>query len=342
MKTSVYIHIGLHKTGTTSIQAMLFNNRKALLAHGINYLPLGENHSVALYPLFAAEPHRYRPNRAAGIDTEQKAAKKNAATLASLLRELERNTSDSVVISGEDLSMLPAEGLKRLKETLAPHAARFRIIVYVRDPVATVTSIFQQRLRRGQTYQQISRRPPRPGYQRIAASIDVFGRENVDVRLFDSARFPNGDLIADFLSAIGAVPEVAGKLAPERANVGLSHEAALLLHEINRLRPPEGRLSLPRAEFLRLLAAIPGQPYRVPPEAMAAAQPAIDEDLRWLRGLLGDDVFPVRAAGEKPVYWQQQTVAEVALRLHDLGRNGSARRWWDGRVVPFVTRIMRH
>ena len=237
--------------------------------------------------------------------------------------------------------MLPAEGLQRLKETLVPYAAQFRIVVYVRDPVATVTSIFQQRLRRGQTYRQIARRPPRPGYQRIAASIDVFGREAVDVRLFDSARFPNGDLIADFLSAIGAVPEVAVKLAPERANVGLSHEAALLLQEINRLRPPEGRLSLPREDFLRRLAAIPGQPYRVPPHAMAAAQPGIDEDLRWLRGLLGDDVFPVPASGEQQVYWQQKTVAAVALMLHDLGGNGSAGRWWDGRVVPFVTRIMR-
>ena len=341
MKTNVYIHIGLHKTGTTSIQATLSNNRKTLLAHGINYLPLGENHSVALYPLFAAEPHRYRPNRAAGIDTEQKAAKKNAVTLASLQRELDANTSGSVVISGEDLSMLPAEGLKRLKETLAPYAAQFRIIVYIRDPVATVTSIFQQRLRRGQTYQQISRRPPRPGYQRIAASIDVFGREAVDVRLFDSAQFVSGDLIADFLSAIGADLAVAATLDPLRANVGLSHEAAELLHEINRRHPPQGRLSPPRDQLLARLAEIPGQPYRVPRQAMTAAQPGIEEDLRWLRGLLGDDVFPVHASGENQVYWQKQTVAAVALMLHDLGGNGSAKRWWNGRVVPFVTRIMR-
>ena len=49
MKTNFYIHIGLHKTGSTSIQATLFKNRAALHEHGIHYLGLSQNHSTTLY-----------------------------------------------------------------------------------------------------------------------------------------------------------------------------------------------------------------------------------------------------------------------------------------------------
>lgn len=337
MKANIYLHIGLHKTGTSSIQATLFNNRKKLLAHGINYLPLSENHSITLYPLFIEAPHRYRPNRIAGIDTQEKAAKKNAATEAALRRALEANSCGSIVISGEDLSTLPAAGLQQLKDMLTPYAARCRVIVYVRDPYATVTSIVQQRLRRGQTYEQICRRPPRPGYSRISASIEVFGRENVDVRIFDKAHFVNGDLIADFLAAIDADPEVAKRLDVERANIGLSHEAAYLLQAINEDRLAQG--FAPRHDIVRWLAKIPGQPYRCPPEFFAAAQPVIAEELQWLRGLLGKDVFPDRPSlSATTPYWQEETLMAIALMLDDLVKRTGPK---DRGVMPWFNTILR-
>jgi hypothetical protein len=336
MKANIYIHIGLHKTGTTSTQATFFKNRKALLAHGINYLPLSENHSTTIYPLFIAEPHEYRPNRLAGIDTPEKAAKKNAATEAALRRELDANNSNSIVISGEDLSTLPATDLQRLKDTLAPYAARFRVIVYVREPYATVSSIFQQRLRRGHAYERISRRPPRPGYPRIGAAIEVFGRDNVDIRIFDGAHFVKGDLIADFLTAIDADPDLAKELGIERANVGLSQEAAALLAAHNKVRPANSYAE--RKELVEWLARIPGQPYRCPPEYLAAAEPVIQEDLKWLRTLLGSDVFAAKMpAPDTQNAWQDETVTALALALDDLVQ-GAGRKVG---VMPALDALLR-
>lgn len=324
MQANIYIHIGLHKTGTTSIQATFFKNRRKLLAHGINYLPLSENHSVTLYPLFIDAPHRYRPNRLAGIDTVEKAAKKNAATERALRHTLDSNTCGSLVISGEDLSRLATEDLQRLRDRLAPYAARFRVIVYIRDPYSTVTSIFQQRLRRGQTAEQIIAAPPRPHYPRIGAALELFGRENVDIRRFDPARFINGDLIADFLAAIEASPALAKDLDAVRANVSLSHEATYLLNAINN-HYRESKHGMPDrdrpVDLPKWLAAIPGQPFRCPPEFLLAAQPLIDEDLRWLREQLGEPMFPDRPIpSEVPPYWSEETLSAIALLLNDLAR----------------------
>src|SRR3954463_11509047 len=122
MKPTVYLHIGLYKTGSTSIQATFFKNRERLLAHGVNYLAIGQNHGETLHPLFSGTPLTYHHNRIYGIDTERKAARKNAATRRALDREFRSNTSPLLVISGEDLVTLSKDGIARMKDGLAPYA----------------------------------------------------------------------------------------------------------------------------------------------------------------------------------------------------------------------------
>lgn len=327
MKATIYLHIGLHKTGTSSIQTTMFNNRTKLLAHGINYAPLSgddPNHSVVLLPLFRRAPHRYRANRLAGIDTKEKAAKKNAASLAALRRALKSNKSASIVFSGEGLSGLPVERLKQLRLELEPYAERFRVIVYIRDPYSAANSMIQQRVRRGQTYQEIIAAPPYLRYSRIGPAIQVFGRENVDIRMFDPAHFVGGDLIADFLSAIGAAPELAKELHVARTNVALSHEAAYLLHAINMHSPRDDSVApdlIKRPDLLKWLEQIPGQPYRCPPRLLKAARPLIARELKWLRNVLGEKVFPHRPTfSEAAPRWGEETVTAVALVLNELAK----------------------
>lgn len=343
MKATIYLHIGLHKTGTTSIQTTLSNNREKLLAHDINYAQLSDdpNHSVVLLPLFRRNPHRYRANRLAGIDTEQKAAEKNAASLAALRDALKSNKSGSMIFSGEGIAGLTQRRLKRLRAELQPFAARFRVIVYVREPYSAANSMIQQRVRRGQTYQQIIAAPPYPQYSRIRTSIKVFGRENVDIRMFDPAHFVHGDLIADFLAAIGAPPELAKELEVRRTNVALSHEAAYLLHEINKHSPFEESLSpdlIRRRELLKWLEQIPGQPYRCPPELLDAAQPVITRELNRLRKMLRKKVFPVRPAFSAPApQWSEKTLTALALVLNQLAKRDARK----GGLAAIADRLRR-
>jgi hypothetical protein len=343
MKADIFIHIGLHKTGSTSIQATMFRNRETLLASGINYLALSENHSSTLFPLLCDAPHRQPINRLAGIDTEAKAARKNAKTEAALRRELVANRCGTLVISGEELSALRPEALAGLRDRLTPFAAGFRVIVYVREPYATVNSIFQQLLREGQTPEQILADPPRPRYRRIKSSITVFGRENVDIRLFDPRAFAKGDLMADFLAAIRAPGELAGKLPSVRSNEALSHEAAHLLYAINRRYPAVDKMPNPgrAADIVERLAAIPGQPFRCPRSIFDASEPFIEEDLRWLRSTLGTQVFPDRPdIDEIAPRWNDETLAAVAVLINDLTK-AADKRSLSGDIGAAMADILR-
>jgi hypothetical protein len=324
MKTNITIHIGLHKTGTTSIQATLFKNRDKLRKRGVSYFSLNENHSETLYPLFLSEPHLYRQNRLAGIDTPQKAARKNAATERALRRELAKNRSEHFVISGEDISMLPKDAIVRLRDMLTPYAHSIRIVAYVREPIDVITSNVQARLRLGETYEQIVAAPPYPGYGFIRPFIQVFGRAGVDIRIFDPARFTGGDLITDFLSAIGTDPAAARELEIVRTNEAVSTEAALLINEVNkhflqtaRHAPNPGRA----ANLADLLKTIPGTRFACPVEAVIAAEPLYREDLNWLRETLGGDPFPPQPKCESvSPRWEPESIEALAILINDLAR----------------------
>jgi hypothetical protein len=222
----------------------------------------------------------------------------------------------------------------------APYAQRFRIIAYLRDPYAYVASMFQQRLRRGETEASIvAGGGMRPNYRSIGHYRRAFGAANVDVRIFDPSRFPNGDLIADFMAAIEAPAELTHELEVVRANTALSHEASLLAGALNKLFPlGEDRRQNPEraAALMETLAEIPGQPYRCPAEVIAASRPLIETELAWLHKTLGRELFSAKPPSSQAApLWDEKTLAAIALRLNELaklksvsGAQGENRSGW--------------
>ena len=203
MPRRFFIHIGMHKTGSSSIQESFFNSRERLLSRGINYLSLAANHSGSMYTLFSEHAHAYRPNLRRGADTPEKAAIRREAIRGDLIRELEGNKSAKFIVSGEDLSRLRLAEVTRLRDTLLPHASGFTIIIYVREPYSFLSSAVQQRVQRGFSFDQIWREPHLPNYRaRIEPYIAAFGRENVDIRMFPPIDC-GGDVVRDFVAAIG-------------------------------------------------------------------------------------------------------------------------------------------
>jgi hypothetical protein len=75
MPKELVLHLGLHKTGSTSIQRSCHLNRALLQEHGITYpvIHSGEsgfrsNHSIPMYSLFTSQPHRYTKHIVTGRD----------------------------------------------------------------------------------------------------------------------------------------------------------------------------------------------------------------------------------------------------------------------------------
>ena len=322
MRTTFYIHIGVHKTGTKSIQYTLFNNREKLLEHGINYLRLESNHAPALISLLSDSPHTYARNILRHVDTPEKAAVYNASIKQQLTEELSNNRSPKVVISGEGLSSIDQSAFSKLKAMLDPYAEAYRIIVYVRDPYEYANSFTLQRVKNGYILGDPEQKIPLPNYrQTIGRYIKNFGRANVDIRIFDPQQFLGGSLVSDFLAAIGESTKMAESLQTVRANESMSHEAAMILSEINSAFPThvDGLANRERVRQLQfLLAGIPGEKFRIDPSMYLKHEDEVLKDLEWLHETIGKKVFadPVPRPASTP-RWSEATVEAIKKLVGD-------------------------
>jgi hypothetical protein len=325
MRAKFYIHIGVHKTGSKSIQYTLFNNREKLLERGINYLSIQPNHGPLFLSLFRHNPHRYVRNIMRNVDTPEKAAAHNDAIRRKLTQELSKNRSPKLVISGEGLSTAPDAMVGQLQDFLKPYADSFRIIVYVRDPYDYASSATLQGLKQGELLNEPTNALRIPIYKKwLLKYVEAFGRENVDIRVFDPKRFVGGDLVTDFLTAMGESEKLAKELKIERANQGLSHEAAVILSELNRVIPlrMEGHVNLQRVRKIdRFLDKIAGEKFSIGPALYSGHADLVVENVKWLQTMLGEPVFEKSQPRPASIpRWSDTTVESIKRLVTEMAR----------------------
>lgn len=229
-----HIHIGINKTGSTSIQNTLFANRKVLLNSDINYLALGENHSIVFRTLFNDAPENFYANRRKNLLTREMALDHNRILKSKLIKELENNSSSDMVISGEGLSNIKHSHVKEIKAFLSHYFDKFVIYAYVRHPYSFLSSAAQQRLKLGKTLEYLQANPPVPEYRlRLLKYIEEYGKENVRLREFTPSAFLDNDVVLDFLNWCFPNRNFLSHIKLIRANESLSHEAATILSIIN-------------------------------------------------------------------------------------------------------------
>jgi hypothetical protein len=207
------VHIGFHKTGTTSIQAFLNDNRAALATEGIAFYQgrhIPGNH-VELH-VGAMRDERTSPFKLMLGGVPPRYGKTVAAEIANF-----RNDTDAHTI------LFSAEGLSYLRYPDEMNALRsligiddITIVAYLREAGSWIES-----------YKVQIAKHPRPDVigkdsfayverdswlldfpTRIAAFEAAFGKENVSVLDYDSTYRRDGNVIPSFLDAIG-VPALA-------------------------------------------------------------------------------------------------------------------------------------
>jgi hypothetical protein len=317
MRREILLHIGLSKTGTSSIQAALDTLREALAARGtcVPLSPGKVNHG--LLAMAFAGPSVWRTAHSGlwgGLDPERRLAQFREEFLAEMAALPE--TVQRIVLSAEQLSHAvrgPAR-ITELRRFLEPFASRFRIIVYLRRQDSHFASAQVQMLRSATIVPlrlPASRAELAPlhldhvydGAALLEAWGGVFGEDALEPRLFERESLIGGDAVEDFLSLIGA----AGMLppdAPERQrNLSVSPQGIALMLAAARMLQAEDPATLSPASTIwtrfvtRVGEAMPGRGWR-PPAAearrflglYAEANEAVRR--RW---------FPGRAALFRPV-----------------------------------------
>lgn len=306
------VHVGFHKTGTTTIQHGLFDEAASLEAEeGIFYPRIAANHSKVLFSLFSAGAHRYAMNMRDGVASEEQAARQNRKTEAELDKAFAATSAKTLLLSGESLSTLDADGLERMKAWLEQRARSIEILVYVRDPLAWSASAAQHNIRAGSTFAAITRSPP---LERIEAKITrlvaVFGHDAVKVISFEEA--VKAGIFASFCQAAGISPAWSAGREPKTFNEAFANEAIHLISAINEQFPlKRSETSAPRRLFgdIRPLASVAGEKFRLPAAAARAVWERSQSDIAWLKESYGIDY----TRDETPAFSEDEDLKSIPI-----------------------------
>lgn len=330
----VTLHIGLPKTGTTSLQDFLRNHDAALRARGMLYPVAGS----ALRPGQSRSSHIAMAAACMDGDhvdgtrlaTRLAGRKAHRAARESIPNALAQETTEAgctrLLISSEHfaISLRTPEEVARLRDMLAPLADGFEVIVYLRDQSRLVPSLYAEMVANGDpralrlpadaqeldaAARKLTREAPQPWLTPLpdwldyAALLDlwagVFGRENLRVRVMEEALRAENGLTGDFGRAIGL--DDLSELGPmETRNEAPGTWALAAMRAYNWLRPRyrDGReTGLWQWRRIHRLRRPWGEKLRLPPaQARALRERYAESNARVARDWLGRErLFPERS-----------------------------------------------
>ena len=287
------VHVGMHKTGTTSIQSTLHSIERR---GDFTYMDLGDpNHSERVLNLFLDEPMKYRLNIRAGRD-ELAVKRFNRRTVEMIETSVKRCETSNMIISAEGISLLSESELMKMKEMLQLYFEKIEIVAYVREPASFMVSSLQQHIKAasGIFYPETLY----PGYRkRLKKFFDIFSRENV--RLW---RFGSSDIVKDFSSRLGfeiEEEEINSK------NETLTTEALSLLYIYRRYGPKygKGRRSIQANQnLIKALSFIGENKPRLSPSIVLPILERQRKDIEWVEKCLGESLKTLPyPAGKKDI-----------------------------------------
>ena len=233
MKSTVYIHPGLPKTGTTAIQKFLRDNAEALNRKGVAY---------PLFPRKFKGVHLERNGHFfSGFVTDTDF--KNAC-LQEIIQLAEH--FDKIILTDEELwssACNQPEFWMGLKATLNSHDIDLKMIVYLRRQDAFMASLWAQKIKgvklRYCTFKlYLEEESYDVDYydylERIAA---VIGRDHIIVRPYEFSQFKGKDssIVSDFLMALDIDYDDSLVFKNERHNISLGGNVLEVKRHMNRV-----------------------------------------------------------------------------------------------------------
>ncbi|EYD71537.1 hypothetical protein Rumeso_04938 [Rubellimicrobium mesophilum DSM 19309] len=299
----VVLHLGMHKTGTSSIQAALQGYRD----ERIEYADLGPaNHSLPLQRAFQDRKAARGGKLPIRPDQREAARKALEAAIGGSRR--------SLILSAEGLSHFDRASVQGVVEFLRPHFDRIETILYVRPPESYARSAFQERTKFSAASFDVARLVP-PYRDRVERWAETLGEEPTYV-LYDRATLHEGDVVADFAWRLDLDPawlEARARTHPQNRNASLSAEATAALYLLRRRRggPPAAH-EKERAREKRMIGLLQGfgqRRFDFGREVMDAALAGRAEDIAWIEGRLGRS-FPREVLKDPVIFGSEGDVLD--------------------------------
>lgn len=244
-RRKVFLHIGPHKTGTTSIQFTLGQNSDKLLEQCFLY-PIFYflekkiyNHSIPFVGICWNKKNPYHVYARKGITDSSGIQKIVKDFIEQFKDQINSNPDKEVIISGEGIAHLNTDALKKLKllliDTLGKNT-EIEVLMVIRDYMERARSIVQQRIKNGHTLEQsmshVLNMAPCFYSATIKKLSDIFGYENIKLLSFEEMTNHPAGIAGGFLSLLGKNIHLPKSNNVYR-NTSLTVEAVELLSFIN-------------------------------------------------------------------------------------------------------------
>jgi hypothetical protein len=297
------LHVGMPKTGTSSIQETLCHS---LRDPRFRYISLESGRTAtnrALTVLFADPVEGSFLERPSGREQSV-----NRRLLTRLERSLTRTLAQTrrqqaiPILSAETCWVMGRSGLDHLRTFMEAQGYRVEVMVYLRPIKSWLESIFQEMVKWGQgSFEPLNPLSPHQGdklsridyNQRLSIFEDIFGKQHLSIHPFSHESLVGHCVVTDFCSKLGI------QLDPEairRANEGIGIDAVRMLYAYNRYGPDRDQPGLKnRAVLWQRLQAMGGESLRFHSTVLAPIQAEINAQHLAIGARLGipfgEDLF---------------------------------------------------
>ena len=191
----IVMHIGMGKPGSSSIRPTLATHCDDKHVHSVH---LGQINAIrSLAAAFVDDPTRCVYCRQIGLEPSAVPTLR-ADALRVLDLELTKTDGRTAILSAEAASRFNLDECRSLATHLARYTNNLRAVAYVRRPKRRMVSNFQQKVK-ASVVRKLPVENALRDYPARFEPIDLgFGRDRVDLGLFDPARFPRSDAVLHF------------------------------------------------------------------------------------------------------------------------------------------------
>lgn len=285
--TTVYLHIGLPKTGTTAIQNFLTANEIPLKCHGICFPDLGLRYLGIGWRRNAHFLIQSYKNPDGTRDRTRPCAEYDATLdkIAALGADYEK-----IILTDEAIwrtSQSRPDFWNRIKTDFAKRNMALRIIVYLRRQDEFAQSLYRQKIKSSSTclpftdYLKVLQDTGYPlDYLSYLNTLsDVFGKENLIIRIYGDNQYRGKEqtLLSDFLDIFGLSMEDGFHAGKRIYNPSLSGTYLEIRRLFNALPVSPKRLEILRKSLGEIIKT---NPYETGPEKCTLFPP--EEQAKYL------------------------------------------------------------
>ncbi|EAK3014639.1 hypothetical protein C0956_07075, partial [Campylobacter coli] len=236
---TAYVHIGTMKTGTSSIQNFLYLNRSLLQKQNYYY-------PISIKNIGRLNDHNPFAHKFNTLLNKTDDLKIFSREFKNLNNEIKMCNCDKIIISMENVQWLlnSQQKIKYFYDFLIYIFDNIKIIVYLRDVAELFISMCSQAIKDDSHLDYHFLYPYQNKKSKILSDYkqtlqwwgEIFGKENLIVRLFNKNEFYRGDLLKDFIYSVDLKWDEKFQI-PIKENETLDLIGFELLSRVNRLKP---------------------------------------------------------------------------------------------------------